>query len=230
MVEPSIDARNGVGFANSEIKMGRRDFLKKFLPDVLYYVANKSVSREKRRRLISGYARYYYKAHRQEIENGTKAVRADWRKVEKRYFQIVSRIFKNYPWPSGHYIGFATVWHSYLRDTSHKTFYFPYRHTMPKYANKVIAHEMLHFMFFDYIKNRYGLNERSRIAGKSKDYIWELSEVFNNVIEEWNPYKKIFKFPTRLYKGTEVMFEKMKKQWEKNQDIDLLLDKLLLKP
>jgi hypothetical protein len=227
VVDASVDAKHAVNFVENSTKWGQKKFLTRFLPWELVYVLDKRISEKKRGNLITGYARYFYKNHRREIEKGVRAARADWSKVEKSYFRLVDCVFKGHQWPEGWYVGFATVFHSYPRHIETKTFFFPYSHSVPKYANKVIAHEMLHFMFFDYIEKRYGLKERGRMRGKPSDYIWEVSEVFNNVIEEWKPYKKVFKINARPYKGTERMFAKMNRQWKEKQDVDWLLDQWL---
>jgi hypothetical protein len=224
VVDPTVDARFGVNFVEGNIR-NLKNFLSRFLPYTLQYILAGKISKQKRDKLILGYAKYCYKNHRNEIERGTKAAASDWKKVENRYFRLIDRLFKKHSWPKGYYVGFATVWHSYPRNIQNKTFHFPYWHSLPKYANKVISHEMLHFMFFDYIQERYGLQEKSIIKGKSKDYVWKISEAFNNVIEEWKPYKSIFKHPARPYKETVKIFKKMNEQWKQRQDIDWLLDK-----
>jgi len=110
------------------------------------------------------------------------------------------------------------------RYVKQKIFFFPYKHKISKYSNKVIAHELLHFIFFDYLEKNHGLEEWSKIKNKPDDYIWKISEVFNNVIEDWRPYNRLLKDKPNPYTGTEKMFEKMKKQWREKQDIDWLLE------
>ncbi len=227
MIEPSVDARLGRNFVTNVLNGKNRGFIYKFLPTEMYYILDSKVSEKKRDKITGAYIKYMYGTHRAEMEKGVRTAGADWAKVEKQYFRLVDRLFKNHPWPEGKYIGFSTVWHSYPRNVSDKTFYFPYRHSSPKYANNVIAHELLHFMFFDYTREKYGLKEGSLLPGKPKNYLWTISEAFNNVIEEWAPYKKIFKHGARTHQGVEEIFAKMNKQWKKKQDVAWLLDKWL---
>ena len=229
IVDPAVDIKHGPTFVFNSIKNGRRNFLPRFLPYLLHYVISEKISNAKRNKIISDYGRYCYKAHTSEIKSGTKTVVADWDKMKNKYFCLVDLIFKKHHWPKGYYVGFATIWHSYPRNVKNMTFYFPYSHSLPQYANKVISHEMLHFMFFDYIKSRYGLAEGAKIKGKDVNYVWKVSEAFNNVIEEWAPYKKIFKHPARPYKETLDIFNKMSRQWKQKQDIDWLLDQWFAK-
>jgi hypothetical protein len=226
IVDEKTDAQQGVGFVEGSYRR-HPEFAKQYLPHILQYTFDKGFPKKKRDALILGYAHYAYKNHREVMEKGRTAAMVAWKKVEKKYFQLVDNLFKGRPWPEGYYVGFATIWHSYPRNIATKTFYFPYWHTLPLYANKVIAHEMLHFMFFDYIKAKYGLAERAKIRGEHPEYVWRVSEAFNNVIEGWGPYKDVFKYSPQPHKGTEEIFEKMNKQWKRKQDVDWLLDQWL---
>lgn len=90
---------------------------------------------------------------------------------------------------------------------------------------------MLHFIFFDYIKKKYGINENDKFRNKNQKYVWQVSETFNTVIENWGPYMKIFNAKKKAtpYPGCEKMFISMTKQWNKKQDVKNLLDKWLIK-
>jgi hypothetical protein len=119
----------------------------------------------------------------------------------------------------------------YPRDIADKMFFLPYsKELVPPL--RTIGHEMLHFMFFDFIKKEYGLKEDSKIEGEAKDYIWRISETFNNVIENWTPYKKIFHSKTRsipYYPGYEKMFASMTRSWHRHEDLRKLLNPWLKK-
>lgn len=137
---------------------------------------------------------------------------------------MVNKIFKNHPWPKGKYIGYVSAFLMYPRNIREKTFFFPFSHSTPKFSNIIIAHELLHFIFFDYIK-KHGYKE-SKTHNKKAEYIWQISEVFNAVIENWDPYYKIFKvkdLKQKPYTGQKY-FQKMEKQWRENQNIDQLLE------
>ncbi len=203
------------------------EFAKDYLPEILRYTFDKGFSKKRRDEFIATYARQCYRTHREVMERGRAKAMAEWKKVEKKYFRLVGVLFKKHPWPQGHYVGFATVWHSYPRNIKTKTFQFPYWHRFPLYANKVIAHELLHFMFFDYIEAKYGLTQQSKVKKNDPEYVWKVSEAFNDVIQEWKPYKDVFKYSARPHKGTEEIFKKMNGQWKQKQDVDWLLDKWL---
>ncbi len=221
------DIQNAIHFIKRNRPQKYRYFLFRFLPNDLHYILNNKISASKKDKIIKDYTKLIYKERKKEIAQGLSAVKKNWAKIEKQYFKLVSIVFKNHPWPKGRYTGIASIFGMFPRYIKQKMFFFPATHKIPAYSNKVIAHAMLHFIFFDYIEKRYGFKQDSRIIGKPNNYIWQLSEAFNNVIEDWGPYKKIIKDKPRPYQGTEKIFKKMSGQWSKKQDIDRLLDNWL---
>lgn len=219
------DIENCLSFFKRNSKENPR-FVKWFLPNELLYILKGKINRAKINKILRKYTRNAFKNNNQKIKENVKKARKDWKAVEKKYFGIVNKIFKNHPWPKGKYIGFASVFTMYPRNIKDKTFFFPgivYSKGTPL-TTAVIGHEVLHFMFFDYIKKKYRLNTNSKIKGKEEKYLWKVSEVFNSVIESWNPYYKIFKFKTPPYTGKNL-YKRMRRQWIENPDINGLLDK-----
>lgn len=147
-----------------------------------------------------------------------------WSKKGKTFFRLTSLIFKEFTWPRGKYIAHASIFYMFPRDVKHKYFFFPYEKKWGLDPIKTISHEMLHFIFFAYLEERYGLRESSKIPGKPTNYIWQISEAFNSVIQGWKPYnKEIVEINHPPYKGTEKLARRMKKIWEKTEDIDKVL-------
>lgn len=226
-MDAEADLDDCLGFIGHNFKENPR-YIRWFLPDDILHIFSSRISRTQLRKRLTEYVRGVYGVKNSEIlQNVTKA-KKDWQSVEKRYFYLVNRIFKNHPWPKGPYSGTASIFMMYPRNIRNKTFFFPgiiyFKGTPP--ARAVIGHEVLHFMFFDYIEKKYGLKVGGRIKGKPKDYLWQISEVFNSVIEDWGPYYRIFKFKTPPYTGKKF-YKKMRRQWTKNQDIDELLNQWL---
>lgn len=222
------DAELGVNFLRYTRGKNAKKFLWSFFPDEVYNAIDKNKSTQARNKIIRAYAFRVHRENKKEIKQGLRRVKKEWASVEKRYFRLVGGIFKNHPWPKGICRGFVTVFYMYPRNISHKTFYFPYKHRLPRYANKVIAHEMLHFMFFDYVRERYRLEEHARISGKPDNYLWQVSEAFNNAIEEWKPYRRVFKYSSsRPHPGTEKLTARMVRDWARKPDVETLLDRYL---
>lgn len=228
IIDAAKDAELGVDFFKYTRGELKKEFLWNFFPDELYNVINKKMSSRTRNNLIRTYAQRIHREKQKEIIKGVQLVKKEWVSVEKKYFQLVDRIFDCRPWPKGTYRGFATVFYAYPRNISGKIFYFPHAHRLPRFANKVIAHEMLHFMFFDYMREKYGLKEQAQFSGRPHDYLWRISEAFNNAIQRWKPYQKVFRYGSRPYSGTEALAAQMTSQWAREQNVEKLLDRYFL--
>ena len=215
------DAHNAIDFIIGEEEIEYKNW---FLPEELRFLLNGKFSKKEIKKILEEYTKIYYYLHQKEIDKGFSEAVRNWKKIEKKYFLLVGKIFKNHPWPKGKYTGFASVFRMFPRWIEPKIFYFPYQDTLGATAPRVIAHEALHFMFFSYIKKKYNLTEASKIKGRGDSYVWEVSEVFNTIMEKWDPYKKIIKNFSKPYPGMEKMYTKMSKQWKQKQDIDWVLD------
>jgi len=222
---PKQDAQLGVNFIKLH-KGSSRKHLSRFLPDELLDVLDKNIPAKIRDRRVRLYALRRHRTDHAKISRNLREIKKDWKRVEGKYFRLVDKIFKKHPWPPGKYVGYTTVFWMYPRNISDKTFYFPYRHRKAHFANKTIAHEALHFIFFEYVKEIYGIDWKKE---KSYGRLWKLSEAFNTAMENWTPYKKLFIYGGTPYSGTEEMTKKISKQWSRQKDIDKLLDKWLKK-
>jgi hypothetical protein len=195
-----------------------------FLPTKLHYILNKDYSKKEAENEVSKYVKERFKTEKRKITQDTESIKKGWELAENKYFDLVNIIFKNHPWPKGKYIGYASVFNMYPRNVQDKIFYFPGLHTSSRLGVQTISHEMLHFMFFDYLKTKYGISEDDEFEGKNPKYVWNISETFNLVIEAWKPYQKILKTKSEPYDPVHKrMFPRMKKLWDEKNDIDYLL-------
>ena len=218
-----IDEKTDLNNAKWFVKNGQ--FVDRFLPSELLFVTKKRFSTREKNKFIAEYTKSYYLASKKEINAGVIKIRKDWIVIQKDYFNLISKIFPNHPWPKGKYIGYASIFGMFPRDITDKIFFFPFS-TNKRNPLRTIGHEMLHFVFFDYLKTKYNLKENSKIKGEKPDYIWRISETFNNVIENWKPYRDIVRSKSKsipYYPGHEKMFRAMTKQWQKNQNVDNFL-------
>lgn len=195
-----------------------------FLPTELHHLLSKKVPSKMAKVEIKKYVNLKFKTEKRKIAQDAENIQKSWTLVENKYFDLVNTIFKNHPWPKGKYIGYASVFDMYPRNIQDKIFYFPGLHTSSRLGVQTISHEMLHFIFFDYLKTKYGINEDDEFKGKNPMYLWNISETFNLVIETWGPYQKILKTKYEPYDPMHKrMFPKMKRLWEEKHDIDYLL-------
>ena len=81
-----------------------------------------------------------------------------------------------------------------------------------------IFHEMLHFIFYDFAKKTFP--EKFKNADTDKGEFWDLSEVFNTVIQDTGDFIKLHgKIKELGYPDHKHLIIKGKKLWKENQDL-----------
>jgi len=100
-----------------------------------------------------------------------------WDLIERVFLERVQNLFNGQLWPNGSYVGFLSLFNCNPRFLDEKTFQVYYDH--PEGLVYVSAHEMLHFMFYDYLEKNPDLSKNI-----SESVIWELSEIFNVLVLE----------------------------------------------
>jgi signal transduction histidine kinase len=123
-----------------------------------------------------------------------------------------------------------SIFKMYSREIDRKLFFFPYKYDVERFSNRVIGHEMLHFMFFDFLFDRYQLRENSKLEGRPENYIWQLSEAFNSLVENNPLYMESIGigYSGKPYIGQEGMVTLMGEQFGKEKNIGKLLDKWII--
>lgn len=215
---------------NAKFFVNHGELVDWFLPQNFQYITSKKFSLVERNKIISEYTKHIHAINKQEILKGVEETRRRWAKVGNKFYKLVDEVFQGYDWPKGKYVGYASIYLMFPRNIKEKTFYFPY--SKDKWDPiGTIAHEMLHFIFFDYIQKKYGIKENDEFRGKNPKYVWQVSETFNTVIENWKPYMDNFntKKKVKPYTGCEKMFSSMTKRWAKKQDIESFLNKWLIR-
>lgn len=222
ILNEKIDTQYALNFAkqSSEKNDG---FTKIFFPTHLHFIFNKEFSPKEQEKILKQYIKSFYFLNKKRIEGQYKLAKSSWQKKEKRYFILIDKIFKKHPWPKGDYTGFGTIFFCYPRFLDSKNFLFPLNLKRVGVAENVVGHELLHFIFFDYIQQKYNLNEKSKIKEKDSHYVWRVSEAFNSVVEGWKPYQKTLNSNPNPYPETIKMYRKMKCVWEKTENIDAVL-------
>ncbi len=137
------------------------------------------------KRSIFGYIDFFYKRNNKILKRSADNFRKKWKTKEKLFFEVISKIFRNHPWPKGKYIGYISIFDCNPRFLQDKTFQIFYKHkTGPIY---ITVHELLHFIFYDYVnKKRKDLRKKL-----SEDDFWRLSEIVNEILLNSPSFKKI---------------------------------------
>ncbi len=211
----------------SSLKWGD-DYIKHCFPNNMRFVCEKDFSKKERLKLAENFAKSRYNKELNAIKNNLKVTEQKWHKCEKIFFRLVDKIFKNYPWPKGNYRGYISVWARFPRFIKQKMFAFPVQYNNPKFVNfdlRVITHEMLHFITYDYLQKKYHLKQSE--CNDKDNIFWQFTENLNVLIENskmWLPISH--GFISQPYDNCAVLYQKMEKVWRKNNDLDDLILKI----
>lgn len=141
---------------------------------------------KEKKELINKYTDFYYKNNKKSIQKNIDRIRTAWRKVEKKYQYITENYFENFKLNQKNITAYASIINCNPRFIESKTFQFYYKKTQED-AIHTIAHEILHFYFFDFIN----LNFKKESTALSDDKLWDLSEIFNYIVLKSDKYSKI---------------------------------------
>lgn len=161
-------------------------------------------------------------------EKFTKGQEA-WSEVADSFFAKVDQIFHSHPWPlatpenQGKYQAMASIWHRFPRDIKHQRFAMPANPSFQySSAEHVIAHEMLHFITYDYLEKNYGLIPSE--ARDADNTFWQFTENLNVLIENDPMWAEFMNGKTSKPKlECRELYDKMKVVWDQNKDIDNLI-------
>jgi hypothetical protein len=201
-------------------------YIKMALPRELGFVLNKNFSFREKEKMLSAFAEHCYQINKKKIQESLKKTNKNWLKVAKFFYQKVDQLFHDWPWPRGNYRGYPTVWWMYPRFIKLKMFAFPWQNSYVR-ANGVIAHEMLHFITYDYLQKKYKIKPSE--SGSKNNTVWQFTENLNVLIENekyWHVFTPGSK--SQPYDDCKKVYQKMQKIWQKNKSIDKLITRILL--
>ena len=184
-------------------------------PQFKKYKKEKSIviSKAKAKRIID----IVYKKNSNTIEKNIQIYKKNWREVEDVYYDLVKDLFGNQKWLKGKYIAYATIWGMYPRFLEDKTFHIPFKHKKESYVNVVIAHEMLHFMFYDYFYKKY-----PKYKNEDNNYFsWYVTEIFNELIQNSPKWLKVFKNKTMGYPEHKEIVKKLANKYYRLEKINV---------
>lgn len=175
---------------------------------------------------ITDFIQTFYKKEKETMLKNISLYKSNWSKKEGMFYNMTDEIFGCDLWPKGEYIVYPTIWGMFPRFLENMTFQTPYRYRNKKYVNVIIAHEMLHFIFYNYFYKKYS-------KYKKNDYnffVWHISEIFNVVVQNSPKWLNVFKVKTMDYPEHQKIIKKIegkyghKKEWKVD---DLIKDIIL---
>lgn len=170
---------------------------------------------------IIAYTERFYREHEKELEKARLKFVRSWQDSSKTFFNLTKTLFgPNFPTPNT-YTCYPSMWNCNPRDIPHRTFQIFYRHPNPV---ELMAHEMLHFAFYQYVYERYPRRKRARDSQK----LWELSEAFNTIVlnsPEWREKLRLRRQPP--YPMLRNLVKTMRRRWAQNTTLNAMIDGFL---
>lgn len=198
------------------------------LPRPIGFLNNPQFNDKEKKKVLFAFIDHYYQKNRKELTENLEKVAKEWSNLEKYFYKQVDKLFYNYPWPKGEYRGYVTIANMFPRNIAGMHFSFPvdkrlYKNT--KLPMIVIAHEMLHFLTYDYLIKMYRLKP-SQYSDKNNKF-WQFTENLNVLIENDICWRKITGgIKSQPYKDCQKLYSSMEKIWRKNKDLDNLIEKI----
>ena len=162
--------------------------------------------------LISDDSDSYYLEHSGDLEKAKKSFQNKWDKVENIFYIETDKVFNNLSWPEGKYRGFISIITAgprFLETREFQSFYGWEENIIGQ-----VVHEMLHFQFY----NQLSSIEKAKTIDKEE--IWQLSEIFNDIIQAEPGFVKIQGYAPRVsYPEHRDLVEKYKKNWVRTQNV-----------
>ncbi len=174
---------------------------------------------------IIDFVKSFYNKEKQVMQNNMFVYQANWQKKEKNFYGLVEDLFPNNFWPKGKYIVYPTIWGMFPRFLEDMTFQVPYKYRNKKYVNVIIAHEMLHFIFYNYFYKKYPQYKED----KYNFLIWHISEIFNVIVQDSSNWLKLFEIKTMEYPEHSKIIKELKKIYYQNNNwqIDSLIKDII---
>jgi len=157
-------------------------FKKLHKPIFAYIQKNQDIKKTKS--FISAYLDKYYSKHINDLKVSVIRTKKNWFKVEQQYLFLLKNLFPKYKLPARIVKAYLTIWGLYPRDIDRLTFWVPDTYKPTAYINVTIAHELLHFAFYDQFYKQYPKYKNI----KYNYFVWQTSEIFNSVVQhsqEW---------------------------------------------
>lgn len=180
--------------------------------------------------IVNAFIDHFYDTNDDKMAEELAIAKKEWARIEAYFFAQCDRMFSAWPWPEKKHTGTMSIWWRFPRYISRRTFNFPFvRRGMahPSNTNSIIAHEMLHFLEYDYMQKKHGLKP-SEMHSKNNSF-WQFTENLNILIQKSDAWEPIMK--GRGCKPYDVcidQYNQMAKIWEKDQNIDNLIQNILM--
>ena len=175
---------------------------------------------DKQKEIIDQYFDKFYNEHAEEILKKKDQFNQKWNEVENQFFDAVSKLFNNKIEIADKYTGYLSIVNCnprFVEDSAFQIFW-----QNKKGSIYVTCHELLHFVFFDYVK-RFHFETLGKLS-TDEGLLWEISEIFNDIILILPEFSKIHGQNTLdHYPVLEKHIDAAGALWKESADIDIWL-------
>ena len=207
------DAKNYYDCANSDPHWGN-DFTKSLRPEVLKKLKGKKWT-EVRKDTINMLKRGYSQ-DKERKEKKFKKIQKSWNKINDEYFKRLERVMKK-PICCKKFIGYVTTMgrcpYNYKEPSFMISFFRPLLHVLNTTGHEIM-HIQFHNTYWDYVEKQLGKEKTADLKEALTVLLnLEFGDLWFVYDIGYEPHKELRKF--------------IEKQWKKNPDFDILLDKCI---
>ncbi len=206
-------------FLRTKFGTGKDDFalLVRNFPELLNI---RDLSQEKQEELIESFVEKKYSEMSKELSQDRNLAEQEWKKVEKKIFEEIQKLFENHELPQETYTAYLTLFERFRYDREKKFFFVPRKNGI-NYINCVTIHETLHFIFFDY----WNKNFKDRLQ---MNKLWEFSELFNVIVMNEEPLLTFAGQKSKPFPNHEGNYPKLKELFEKRTSLKDFFEKVIV--
>lgn len=162
----------------------------------------------KQTQAVGKYVEHFYKRNQIQLEKAKQEFQKEWNKKSLEFFKAIDQVFNHHPWPKGPYFCYISAFPCGPRFLKEKSFQVFYLHR-PRV--KPIAHEILHFLFYDCFGKHFAGEDLSSEA------VWILSEIVNTLALDSPEFRTILGSPHyHPYPAQKDLVARLKPAWQAN--------------
>jgi len=171
--------------------------------------------------IVSSYFNSFYTKNNLLLKRKKEEFEEEWRRVEDNFFNITTKLFKGHNYPQGKYIGYVSIVNCNPRFLHNKTFQIFYHH--PQGVRYAIAHELLHFIFYD-----YAIKKHSQLfldTNTEEGPLWDMAEIFNSILLHTPDFVEVHGIKEKInYPKHSRLISRLVNVWREDQDINAFIE------
>lgn len=169
--------------------------------------------KEVQKKAISDYVDDFYKKNSDELQLSSEKFQSLWDEIAPRYFAEVKKLFGSLDaYRERTIFAFPSITNCADIADDHTCFHIWYKwQEKPEEARVLIAHEILHFYYYSYVREKKFFNLVDQ---------WDLAEIFNVVILGLPQFVALLGKADLGYEQHDQYFPRYRKLWKESASMD----------